>query len=286
MTETNLKPYIIGQKIVLYDQSTEKFLVLKANKPEGKKFEQFWKTYFPYDLPGGRIENDETIADGFTRDVTEEIGTDVVYTLGDIVHAEQMEYIDSAVYAVFSLGFYQGGEITLSDEHSEFQWLTAEEVANHKEIKSWLKNAVAKAAERIKDKSYLEDLKRSQADFENYKKRQSDSQKDLAGYLTEKVVRDLTPVLDNFYQALAFVPEDQKDSSWLTGITYIQKQLLDALTSHGLSVIEVGVGDTFDPNIHEAIESSGEDGSKVTKVLQPGYKIGERVIKPAKVKVN
>ena len=69
MTETNLKPYIIGQKIILHDATTHKFLVLKANKPKGKKFEQFWKTYFPYDLPGGRIENGETIAEGLARDV-------------------------------------------------------------------------------------------------------------------------------------------------------------------------------------------------------------------------
>ena len=135
MTEDNLKPYIVGQKIVLYDETTKKFLVLKANKPEGKKFEAFWKTYFPFDLPGGRIENDETIAEGLARDVREEIGEAVVYELGDIVHAEQMEYIDASVYAVFSLAYYRGGEVALSDEHSEYSWLTAEEVAEHKEIK-------------------------------------------------------------------------------------------------------------------------------------------------------
>lgn len=286
MTKNNLAPYVIGQKIALYDPRVKKFLILKANKPEGKKFEQFWKTYFPFDLPGGRIENDETIAEGFMRDVTEEIGSNVKYQLGDIIHAEQMEYTDSPVYAVFSLGYYQGGEITLSDEHETYQWLTAAEVANHADIKPWLKNTIAQADKRIQETSYLEDLKRAQADFENYKKRQADSQKDLSGFLTEKVIRDITPVLDNFYQALAFVPEDQKNSSWLTGITYIQKQLLDALTTHGLTIIEVQPGDAFDPQKHEAIESEQGDGSKVSKVLQPGYKIGERVIQPAKVKVN
>lgn len=286
MTENNLKPYIIGSKIVLYDANVKKFLILKANKPEGKKFETFWKTYFPFDLPGGRIENGETVEEGFLRDVREEIGEAVQFTQGEIVHAEQMEYIDTAVYAVFSLGYYQGGEITLSEEHSEYHWLTAEEVADHKEIKPWLKSAVAKAAKRIQEISYLEDLKRAQADFENYKRRQAESQKDLTGYLTEKILRDITPVLDNFYQALAFVPEDQKDSSWITGITYIQKQLQDALVAHGLTEIVVNIGDTFDPNIHEAIESESDDGNKISKVLQPGYKIGERVIKPAKVKVN
>lgn len=286
MTDHNLKPYIIGQKVILFDQSTRKYLVLKANKPRDKKHEQFWKTYFPFDIPGGRIENGETVEEGFKRDVSEEIGTNVKYELQGMVHAEQMEYTDASVYAVFHLGFYQGGDITLSSEHDEYYWLSLEEVESHKEIKPWLKTALQNAEKKRQELGYLEDLKRSQADFENFKKRQQDSQKELSAYLVQKVVNDLTPVLDNFYQALYFVPEDQRDSSWLTGITYIQKQLLDALTNHGLSVIEPRMGEVFDPNLHEALESEGSEGKKITKVLQPGYKLGERVIKPAKVNVN
>jgi molecular chaperone GrpE len=285
MTENNLKPYVIGQKLALYDPATQKFLLLKANKPTGKgdakKYEVFWKTYFPWDLPGGRIENDETVEAGFIRDVVEEIG-EVQYSLQSIVHTEHMEYIDGPVYATFSLGTYQGGEITLSEEHSEYQWLTAEEVESHKEIKPWLKTVIKNGSERLKEKSYLEDLLRLQADFENYKKREAEGKKELGSYLTERVIADITPVLDNFYQATSFIPEDQKNSPFITGIMYIQKQLEDALKNHGLSIITVQVGDPFDPKFHEAVEGTGDT---ITKVREPGYKLGERVIKPARVNV-
>jgi molecular chaperone GrpE len=134
-----------------------------------------------------------------------------------------------------------------------------------------------------KEEEYLNDLKRLQADFENYKRRQAESQKELKSFLVEKVVSDITPVLDNFYQATSFIPEDQKDSPFIAGIMYIQKQLEDALKNHGLSIIEVKEGDAFDPALHEAV--AGE-GSVVAKVLQPGYKLGERVVKPARVNVS
>ncbi len=287
MTENNLKPYVIGQKVALYDPATQKFLLLKANKPTGKgdpkKYETFWKTYFPWDLPGGRIENNETVEAGFVRDIEEEIGKEVIYKIGPIVHTEHMEYIDGSVYACFSLGLYEGGEITLSEEHSEYQWMSADEVEKHKEIKPWLKSAIAKAAERIKEQSYLTDLLRLQADFENYKKREAEGKKELGGYLTEKVISDITPVLDNFYQATSFIPEDQKNSGFITGIMYIQKQLEDALKNHGLTVIEAKPGDTFDPSLHEAVEG---EGTVIDKVREPGYKLGERVIKPVRVNVK
>jgi molecular chaperone GrpE len=289
MTENNLKPYVIGQKLALYDPATQKFLLLKANKPQSKngkgddkKYEAFWKTYFPWDLPGGRIEEGETVEAGFTRDVVEEIGEAVHYTLQSIIHTEHMEYLDGPVYATFTLGTYQGGEITLSEEHSEYSWMAAEEVESNKDVKPWLKTVIKNSSERLKEQSYLTDLVRLQADFENYKKREAEGKKELGSYLTERVIADITPVLDNFYQAVSFVPEDQKESPFIMGIMYIQKQLEDALKNHGLTIIQTKEGDLFDPKIHEAVEGSGDT---ITKVREPGYKLGERVIKPARVNV-
>lgn len=280
MTTDNLKNYIVGQKIALYDREAKKFLILKANQPAGEKYEDFWKRYFPYDLPGGRIENGESVSIGLKRDVIEEIGDDIRYTLGPIVHEEQMDYVDEAVYATFKLAYYEGGEVTLSDEHASFTWLSPEEVAKNKDIKPWLKATIQAATEEIRKTSYLEDLKRLQADFENYKKRQAKSQEEMSSYLTEKVIQDLIPILDNFYQATAHVPADQKESAWITGITYIQKQLADVLESYGMKVIEVKEGESFDPETMEAVEGEGE---KVAKVHQNGYRLGTRVIKPARV---
>ncbi len=290
MTENNLKPYVIGQKVALYDKSTQKFLLLKANKPSGKgdpkKYETFWKTYFPWDLPGGRIENNETVLEGFQRDIQEEIGSAVDYTLGDIIHTEHMEYIDGLVYATFSLGFYNSGEITLSDEHSEFQWMTSDEVENHKDIKPWLKNVIKNATLRLKEKSYLEDLLRLQADFDNYKKRQTEAEKSLKDYLIQGLVLDLIPVLDNFNAATAHVPEEEKNSPWVVGIQYIEKQLADVLAERGVQALVPTIGETFDPSKHEALESEeGTPENTIAKVLQKGYQLGDRVIRPAKVAI-
>lgn len=144
---------------------------------------------------------------------------------------------------------------------------------------------------------YLNDLKRLQADFENYKKRQATREKEIGGYLIEKLVMDIVPVMDNFRMATEHVPETERTSPWVTGIQYIEKQLEKVLTENGVTTIEVKIGDAFDPTIHEALEQAvsdeasektGEenDTQTVTKVLQNGFRIGERVIRPAKVIVS
>lgn len=147
---------------------------------------------------------------------------------------------------------------------------------------------------------YLRDLQRCQADFSNYKKRQQESQKELAGYLIEKLVMDITPVLDNFQMATSHVPADATNSPWVIGIQYIEKQLEKVLTDNGLEVLEAQVGDVFDPSIHEAIKNVGEDNTVsdarkdeteivaqvIAEVLQKGYKIGNKVIRPVKVAVK
>ena len=157
---------------------------------------------------------------------------------------------------------------------------------------------------QVKAEEYLNDLKRVQADFENYKKRQLESQKELGGYLIEKLVLDIVPVLDNFRSATMHVPPEQKDSPWVVGIQYIEKQLEDVVKANGVEVIEVKEGDAFDPIIHEALGSEGESSKKqgvsevegpesveekghtVVKVLQKGFKLGGKVIRPAKVTVQ
>lgn len=155
-------------------------------------------------------------------------------------------------------------------------------------------------------REYLNDLQRLQADFSNYKKRQQESQKELAGYLIEKLVMEIIPVLDNFRMATEHVPAEAQGTPWVTGIQHIEKQLEKVLADNGMQVVEVKDGDAFDPSIHEAIseapstinsQQSAENGDSgeselskerqsVVKVLQKGYKIGGKVIRPAKVVVG
>lgn len=145
---------------------------------------------------------------------------------------------------------------------------------------------------------YLDGWKRCQAEFENYKKRQQESQKELGGYLIEKLVLDVIPVLDNFRAATLHVPPEQKESPWVVGIQYIEKQLETVLTDNGMQTIEAKEGDAFDPTIHEAIDSEqsttnsqqeGETEEKphiIVKVIQKGYRLGDKVIRAARVVVK
>lgn len=152
----------------------------------------------------------------------------------------------------------------------------------------------------------LDGWQRCQADFDNYKKRSSESQKDLIKYATQNVVLQILPVIDNFHSSTDHIPEDQKENPWVTGIMYIQKQLENVLSENGVEEIAVKVGDNFDPIYHEAIEDKEcasckvdhKYHNKIKQVLTKGYKIGparnashsdaggEKVIRAARVVVE
>lgn len=169
----------------------------------------------------------------------------------------------------------------------------AENIAEDENVES--KPASAKATDETREEEYLNGWKRCQADFENYKKRQAESQKDLIRYSTENIIQQILPVIDNFHASTAHIPEDQKSNPWVTGIMYIQKQLETVLSDNGVSEMEVKVGDNFDPAQHEAVEDAtcksckGKEKkfeNKITKVIVRGYKMGEKVIRPARVTVK
>lgn len=140
----------------------------------------------------------------------------------------------------------------------------------------------------------LDGWQRCQADFENYKKRSVESQKDLVKYATQSIILEILPVIDNFHASTDHIPAEQKDNSWVTGIMYIQKQLENIVTENGVEEIKVKEGDSFDPIYHEAIEdkecveckADQKYKNKIKKVLTKGYRIGDRVIRAARVVVE
>ena len=160
------------------------------------------------------------------------------------------------------------------------------------------KNKEAEGGEPVesivsKEEEYLNKWKRAVADFENYKKRQAESQKDLLRYSLEGIIMQILPVLDNFHASTDHIPEDQKSNAWVVGIMHIQKQLEDLLKLNEIEEIEAKVGDEFDPAIHEAVQKDTketnkdtEETNKISKVLQKGYMIGGKVIRPARVVVE
>jgi molecular chaperone GrpE len=131
---------------------------------------------------------------------------------------------------------------------------------------------------------HLNDLKRVAAEFENYRKRVSRDQASLVARAHERLVKELLPVLDDLERALA-AAEEHEEAKLEEGVRLVQRELKAALDREGLAEIETdGV---FDPHVHEALlsqPSEAEEGS-VLEVLQKGYKLGDRVLRPARVVV-
>jgi molecular chaperone GrpE len=143
----------------------------------------------------------------------------------------------------------------------------------------------AKAAERDE---YLALAQRTQADFENFRKRAAREAQMAAERGTAKVVKELLPALDNLERAIAAAEAEEGDEHHLTaGIRLVQKDLAAALERVGIEAFSPK-GDVFDPNHHEAVVSQPVEGAEsgtVVEVYQQGYRLNGTVIRPARVVV-
>src|SRR5437764_10857879 len=131
---------------------------------------------------------------------------------------------------------------------------------------------------------HLNDLKRVAADFENYRKRVARDQESLAARAHERLVKELLPVLDDLERALA-AAEEHEEAKLEEGVRLVHRELKAALDREGLA--EIDANGSFDPHVHEALlsqPSEAEEGS-VLEVLQKGYRLGDRVVRPARVVV-
>jgi molecular chaperone GrpE len=129
---------------------------------------------------------------------------------------------------------------------------------------------------------------RAQADFDNFRRRTLKEKEELAQYASLKLVGQLLPVLDNFQRALQTGGEGAESGSFAKGVDMIYRQLSQVLEAEGLKPMEV-VGQPFDPELHQAImqvESEEYEAGTVVEVIQPGYRLKDKVIRPAMVKVS
>ncbi|MGB2876384.1 MAG: nucleotide exchange factor GrpE [Gaiellaceae bacterium] len=132
---------------------------------------------------------------------------------------------------------------------------------------------------------YLNDLKRVAADFENYRKRAARDQESLVARAHERLVKELLPVLDDLERALA-AAEEHEEAKLEDGVRLVHQELRSALNREGLAEIETN--GRFDPHVHEALLSqpSGDQAEgTVLEVVQKGYRLGDRVLRPARVVV-
>lgn len=142
---------------------------------------------------------------------------------------------------------------------------------------------VAALEAELKEKS--DRILRLQADFENFRRRTGKEKEELSAVITQNILTDLLPLLDNFERAIAVEQTDVE--AFQKGVEMIFTQLREVLDKHGLENIEAE-GQPFDPNVHQAVmrvENPDVEDGTITQVLQKGYQAKGRVIRPAMVQV-
>ena len=132
---------------------------------------------------------------------------------------------------------------------------------------------------------YLDALQRLKAEFDNYRKRAARDRSDLIARATEGLVKELVPVLDDLERALEAAAEHE-EATLEDGVRLVHRSLADILAKEGL--VEVAVEGVFDPHTQEALLSqpSPEPEGTVLQVIQKGYRLGDRVLRPARVVIS
>lgn len=135
---------------------------------------------------------------------------------------------------------------------------------------------------------YLEGWQRARAEFTNYKKRTERELQENREVSMGMALKSVLPVIDDFDRALASVPAEIKDNPWVSGVSMVQRKLYKMLEDNGVSSFDP-VGEMFDPNRHEAIgrDDDGDAPSgQITATMQRGYLMGDKVLRPALVRVK
>lgn len=163
---------------------------------------------------------------------------------------------------------------------------TKEEVVEEKTAEELLQEKIDKLEEELKqsEDKYL----RLYAEFENFKRRKNKEIETNNVYKSQKVITEILPSLDNLERALQVESDNEEIKSLLKGVEMVYEGLLNVLKSEGVELIETENAQ-FDPNYHHAVmqeEDSEKESGAILDTFQKGYKLKDRVIRPAMVKVN
>ena len=162
-----------------------------------------------------------------------------------------------------------------------------EEVVNKKEKKKIEK--LSEEIERLKAESdhWKNEYYRAYADTKNLRNNLEKDYKEAMKYRSEGFIDELLPILDSFHMALANEPTNPALKNYLTGFQYVYRNLVSVLENEGVSEITPQVGDKFNPNTMNAVDTvEDEKENQITKVYGNGYKLHDRIIRPAMVQVS
>ncbi|MCA9876810.1 MAG: nucleotide exchange factor GrpE [Thermomicrobiales bacterium] len=132
---------------------------------------------------------------------------------------------------------------------------------------------------------YLDQLQRTTAEYANYRRRTEQDRERQRLAANEQLLREFVPVLDDLQRGLTAIPDNSETTSMVGGLRLVEQKFLNMLRKHGVTPIEA-LGAPFDPSVHEAVEMDPAGGDTVVSVYQPGYRLGDDVLRPAMVKVG
>ena len=163
-----------------------------------------------------------------------------------------------------------------------------------------IKDESVSKKEKKKNEKYLEEIARLKAEADHWKNEYYRAYADTKNlrnnlekehheaikYRSEGFIEELLPILDSFYMALANEPSDPAIKNYLIGFQYVYRNLVNVLENEGVSEISPQLGDKFDSSIMAAIDTVEGEDNKITKVYNKGYKLHDRIIRPANVQVS
>jgi molecular chaperone GrpE len=161
-------------------------------------------------------------------------------------------------------------------------------VANAQSGASPTDGASVEAANKARDE-YLAALQRERAEFQNFKRRTAEEREATLGLAAEGLIAKVLAVADDFDRAIDSRPEEHAEDPWVEGIAAIDRKLRQLLESEGVNQIEATRGMAFDPHLHEAVANvpgSGMPEGHIVDELRRGYRLRDRVIRPALVAVS
>jgi molecular chaperone GrpE len=158
-----------------------------------------------------------------------------------------------------------------------------EEVENSEEVEQVEVDETE--ALRAENEELIDTLQRVKAEFDNYRKRAARDQASLVARAHERLVKELLPVLDDLERALEAAAEHE-EAKLEEGVRLVHRELRDALAKEGL--VEIETNGSFDPHVHEALltQPSEQDEGSIIEVIQRGYRLGDRVLRPARVVIS
>ncbi len=308
MTDQNNNPVrpIITAGAFIYNKEGKIFL-MRSPKWENKLV-----------IPGGKIEFKEKIEDGLKREIKEETNLDIDQPefLGHVEFVDPPNFSGSMRHFIgldYKARALNEEEIKIDGrEGQEYMWLSPEEIIKRSDVeesclenikkhfiktKKGLFGKECKDCEKYKKESvgYKDGWQRALADYKNLQNEINTRRGEWVQMSETQILEEFIPVYENFKKAFNHHPEVNPDNeehkifkNWIEGVGFIMKQFGDILKAHGVEEIKT-VGEKFDPKFHEAMGEEEQENTEsyiVLKEMDGGYKVGDKVIKVAKVIVS